>query len=418
LPVPTSLFVAGAGLVVVLSFIALALLWPKPRLQEGLRARQLIGARLLTTPFRVLGVVCLGLVVTAGAVAALAGTDVAGSRNLGPVLLWVGFWLVVPFMGAVVGNLYTLLNPWRALAGWLGVGGTERPEMLARLGVMPAVGVLMAFTWMELVWPDAASPGSIATAAVVYTVGLIALAAMWGRETTVAVADAFTPYNRLLSSIAPLGRSAEGRLVWRGWLRSLPQIPEWRGLWVFVVAMIGTVSFDGLSSTAWYGNALGSFGSSIAGGSIGLIGMTMLVGAGYRLACAVAARLGGAGDGAWVAARFAHTLVPIALAYAVAHYFTLVIFEGQQLWSAISDPFGVGWDLFGTRGYKINFFLQPIAIWYVQVGAIVSGHVAGVVLAHDRALADFPGVRAVRSQYAMLLLMVLLTGLGLVILAG
>ena len=110
--------------------------------------------------------------------------------------------------------------------------------------------------------------------------------------------------------------------------------------------------------------------------------------------------------------------MPIAFAYAFAHYFTLIIFEGQSLVSAASDPFGLGWDLFGTRSYKIDFFMGTLPIWYIQVSAIVLGHVAGVVLAHDRALVDFKGPGAVRSQYAMLLLMVLLTTLGLFILAG
>ena len=120
----------------------------------------------------------------------------------------------------------------------------------------------------------------------------------------------------------------------------------------------------------------------------------------------------------FTAARFAHTLVPIAFAYAFAHYFTLILFEGQLLISSLSDPFGLGWDLFGTAGRMVDFFLTPVAVWYVQVLAIVTGHVLGVVLAHDRALADYPAERAVRSQYAMLGLMVALTGLGLVILAG
>ncbi|MGQ0849957.1 MAG: hypothetical protein ACT4OP_12775 [Actinomycetota bacterium] len=119
-----------------------------------------------------------------------------------------------------------------------------------------------------------------------------------------------------------------------------------------------------------------------------------------------------------VASRFAHTLVPIAFAYSFAHYFTLIIFEGQSIISAAADPFGLGWDLFGARDYKIDFFLGPIPVWYIQLATIIAGHVAGVVLAHDRALADFKGVGAVRSQYAMLVLMVLLTGLGLFILAG
>jgi hypothetical protein len=109
--------------------------------------------------------------------------------------------------------------------------------------------------------------------------------------------------------------------------------------------------------------------------------------------------------------------VPIALAYAVAHYLTLIIFEGQQIIRAISDPFAIGWDLFGTADRKVNFFITASEpVWYAQVAVIVTGHVLGVVLAHDRALGDF-GTEAVRSQYAMLLLMVALTTLGLLILS-
>jgi hypothetical protein len=120
-----------------------------------------------------------------------------------------------------------------------------------------------------------------------------------------------------------------------------------------------------------------------------------------------------------IARSFAHTLVPIAVAYAVAHYATLIAFEGQLLFSAISDPLGLGWDLFGTAGWTIEYaWLSPTSVWYLQVGAIVLGHVAGVVLAHDRALALFPSDRAVRTQYAMLVLMVGLTALGLTILAA
>jgi hypothetical protein len=150
-----------------------------------------------------------------------------------------------------------------------------------------------------------------------------------------------------------------------------------------------------------------------------LILTVLIIGLAYWAASLLAARMvGGSWTAPRVAARFAHTLVPIALAYAVAHYLTLVLFEGQQLIAAVSDPFALGWDLFGTADRKIDFFLTASEpIWYLQVGVIVSGHVLGVVLAHDRALADF-GPAAVRSQYAMLLLMVALTTLGLLVLSG
>jgi hypothetical protein len=240
-----------------------------------------------------------------------------------------------------------------------------------------------------------------------------------GKETALGSFDPFTPYNRLISSIAPFGRDPSGRLVKRGWLRALPVVPEWNGLAAFLCTMIGTVSFDGLGATLWWDTTFGELGGEMYFQTLSLVAMCALIGGGFYLASWAAARFGGGSQSArQVASRFAHTLVPIALAYALAHYFTLVIFEGQSIVSAISDPFGLGWDLFGTRDYRINFFLPALPVWYIQVAAIVGGHVAGVVLAHDRALADFRGPGAVRSQYAMLVLMVLLTGLGLVILAG
>lgn len=418
LPVPTTFFAAGAAVVLIVTFVALAALWPQPRLQNGPR-QATPGGRVGLGPLRWLGVAGLFVVILAGIAALMTGTDQIGSRNIGPVLLWVYFWLVVPFVSSFLGNLYAGINPWRSLSGWLGIGERERVEVVSRTGLWPAAAILVAFAWMELVYPDSGSPASIGIAALAYTIFLLIVIGRFGRETAFTSFDPFSSYNRLISSIAPFGRDSEGRLVRRGWLRALPVIPERKGLAAFLVTMIGTVSFDGLSATTWWATATGDFGASIPGMTLLLVGMCGLIGGGYYLACVAAARLGGREQTAGsVASRFAHTLVPIALAYAFAHYFTLVIFEGQTIVSAASDPFGLGWDLFGTRTYKINFFLGALPVWYIQVAAIVIGHGAAVVLAHDRALADFRGAGAVRSQYAMLVLMVLLTGLGLFILAG
>lgn len=115
---------------------------------------------------------------------------------------------------------------------------------------------------------------------------------------------------------------------------------------------------------------------------------------------------------------FVHSLVPIAFAYAVAHYFSLLVLEGQAALALASDPFALGWDLFGTAGRSIDYTLvSPNQIAYVQVAAIVAGHVAGVVLAHDRALARLPKAVATRSQYPLLVTMVAFTvgGLGLLL---
>jgi hypothetical protein len=400
--------------VLIVSFIALAVLWPEPRLQGGSRMT-VVTSNPIGWPGIVLaglGVIGLLLVVIAG----LVGVQ-NSSRNVAPVLVFVDFWLVVPFLGALAGNLYTDLNPWRTLGSL--VHTEERPDLLDRYGIYPATVALFLFTWLELVAPTGGQPRTVGIAALLYSVLLIGSMAWAGRSTGLQVGDAFTTYNRLISAISPIGRDAEGRLVWRGWIRALPVLPRWRGLTVFVVLMIGTVSYDGLSSTQWWRDLLGTNAGSVLWETLGMLAVSAVIGAAYWAASWAAVMLGGDDRSPRrVAASFAHTLVPIALAYAFAHYFTLVLFEGQLLLSTASDPFGQGWDLFGTADRAINYWMSPRVVWYIQVVAIVAGHVTGVVLAHDRALAEFPPVRAVRSQYAMLVLMVALTALGLTILAA
>ncbi|MGH8923917.1 MAG: hypothetical protein ACRDWA_04630 [Acidimicrobiia bacterium] len=413
LPVPLSYFVAGALSVLVITFVALIRLWPQPRLQQPppLRPIRLPGWRLISSVLRWLGVTGLTVVVLAG----LFGAD-NSVRNAAPVLMWVGLWLIVPFASAAVGDLYRLMNPWDSLVRWAGRSTPVR-AWPAALGLWPALALFLGFVWMELIYPRSADPGTVAGAALVFGLLLVTAADRW--EGGLEGLDPFRTYNGLVSALAPFDLDRARGLRWRGWLRALPILPHRPGLTAFVIAMIATVTYDGLSATTWYDRTFGSFGVSIAGSSLLLLATGGSVGLTYAGACWAAARQAG---GEWtttsVAQRFAHTLVPIAFAYAFAHYFTLVIFEGQLILSTISDPLGRGWNLLGTAGRSVDFtVLSPYAIWWMQVATIVVGHVAGVVLAHDRALFDFPGARAVRSQYLMLALMILLTALGLVILA-
>ena len=429
LPVPLGVSVLAAVVVLVVSFVALAALWKSPRWQHPSPAA-VFGtgvAAVLGRVLAVLGVAGLGLVVVAG----VLGVD-NSSANPASVLVFVGFWLVVPFVGALLIDVYRWLDPWRRLAGWFGID-REVPGAVERLGYLPATAAFLAFTWLELVSP-ASGPRAVAIAAAVYTAYLLGMAWWVGPDAASQTADAFAVYNRMLGGIAPYRVEGDG-IVRQGWLRGLIQIPERRGMDLFVIAMIGTVTYDGASATPWWRESLanplvtllGDWGLAVSPATA-LVGTVLwaitigLVYVAYLGAAGAAARLvGGDATARKVALRFAHTLVPIAFAYAFAHYFTLVLFEGQLLISTMSDPFDLGWDLFGSADRSIDYGLiaeSTAWVWYTQVAAIVLGHVGGVVLAHDRALADFPPDRAVASQYVMLALMVALTGLGLVILAA
>ncbi len=432
LPVPLGIFVAGAGLAIVISFIVVSANWREPRLQTGPRDR-FVDAPLIRLFYRMLAVIGL-----AGFALAVGGglIDGAASRNnIAPVLVWVYFWLVVPFASVLLGDLWRWMSPWRMLTRWVNHDRPERPELLDDVGYWPAVLAFVAFTWLELVSPDSSLPRTLAIAAIVYTLYKVAITYWAGPDTGLEIGGAFANYNRLLGALAPIsaeehttrvGVGAATTIETRafrirrgGWLRSLPTLPTRPGLAPFVVAMIGTVTYDGMSSTGWWGDVTGSAGRETWFGTAALVGTIVVLGAAYYAASSAATRIAGSElSPSDIARSFAHTLVPIAFAYAFAHYFTLIVYEGQQLVRMASDPFGLGWDLFGTADWAIVFASSTLWIWYIQLVAIVAGHIGGVVLAHDRALAVFGERDAARSQYAMLVLMVGLTSLGLLILAG
>ncbi|MEX2418847.1 MAG: hypothetical protein WD652_00565 [Acidimicrobiia bacterium] len=419
LPVPLEYFLVGAAVVVLLSFGALAVLWPVPRLQDGPRprGRGWLVPKWLSFAGAGLGVFGLALIVTAG----LFGDESARS-NIAPAGVWVVLWLVLPFLAAGLGNIWAVLNPWRTLGRIVRLDGPPGP---GRWGVWPATVAFIAIVWIELVYPRSGDPGALGLAAAFYTVVILGLAVQVGIDRAVTSTEAFTVYHRLLSAIAPFGRRADGRIGRRGWFRALTVLPQWPGLGAFVVAMIGTVTYDGLSGTPWWDDLsftlVGTAQHSMWFQTLALLVVVGVIGGAYLAASWWASRIAGPGGlGAVSVARsFAHTLVPIALAYAFAHYFTLIAFEGQLLIPAMSDPVGLGWNLFGTVDYQPNYtWIPPVAVWWIQLAAIVGGHVVGVVLAHDRALAVFAGPKAVRTQYALLTLMVALTALGLTVLAA
>jgi len=418
LPVPLEFFLVGAAVVLLVSFGALAVLWPAPRLQAGPRFRgqgkKVPG--LLARAAAGFGLAFFVLVVAAG----LFG-DAEARGNIAPVAVWVLFWLVIPFASVVVGNVWSMFSPWRTTARVLPLEG---PAGAGPLGVWPAAVGFLAFAWMELVSGRSAEPRMIGIAAVGYFAYVVVVAFRVGADRAVASFDTFAVYNRLVSSVSPFGRRPDGLVGRRGWLRALPVLPQWPGLVAFVITMIGTVTFDGLASTPWWDSVsfslVGTAQRATWFRTLSLLAAVAVVGLAYLAASWSAARIARMpGMGTMDVARsFAHTLVPIAIAYAVAHYFTLIVFEGQAIVPALSDPLGLGWNLFGTVDFKPNYtWLAPRVVWWVQLAAIVGGHLVGVVLAHDRALAVFPADRAVRTQYAMLALMVAFTTLGLTILA-
>jgi hypothetical protein len=435
LPVPPLFFGVGAAVVLVVSFLALAAGWARPRLEH---ARE----RVLVPPPRALEVVLGAAGIAAFAVTAyagLAGTDVQ-SDNLAPTAVYVGFWVGVPFASLVFGDVFRLLSPWRALGravGWAGkrLSGDEMPEPLPyppRLGRWPAAAGIFAFAICELCWATGREPRGLAIVMLLYFAVQLVGMSLYGVEAWTRNADAFGVWFGLVGRLAPIGRRADGRLVLRPPITGAASLRATAGTAAVLIVGIGSTGFDGAKEGPLFNDAAGTMQDAF--GSLGLskgLSLELAFVVGLTVAVALIAlvwtlgmagmRASGSGlDGRTLSRRFAHTLIPIAVGYLVAHYFSLLAYNGQDLWRLASDPLGDGRDLFGGGDRGIDYsVVTATAIWYVQTGALVLGHVAGLVLAHDRALVIWGNPRdATRSQIVMLAVMVLFTLLGMWLLSA
>lgn len=433
LPVPKWLFYWGGALVLVVSFVLLGALWKTPQLERRSAGRELGTrvSRLVLGPLRIAAqAISVALFVLVLAAALVGTTD--SFENLAPTWVYVIFWLGLPLLSLLCGNVWRALSPWRALADafvwvWERTGHEARPLAVypQRFGRYPGAFALFAFVALELCYSNPSSPRALAFAIALYSyVALFGMLA-FGRETWTVRGEGFAILFAYIARIAPLA-AREWRLRLRLPLTGLGGAERVPGSILFIAVALGSVGFDGFSRTiTWQDLAArveapyfldrpGTGELLVTGLNLaGLVVAIMIVLGAFLAACAVARAMVRAPRS--LASEFALSLVPIALVYAVAHYFSLFVIQGQFLAPLLSDPLGRGWDLFGTADVQPNIgVLGPNTIWYVQAASLVLGHVAGLAVAHDRAVAIFKEREdALRSQYAMLALMVVYTVGGL-----
>ena len=299
------------------------------------------------------------------------------------------------------------------------------------LGRWPAAIGILGFAFVELAYRNRDDPSQLAIMALIYAVVMLGGMAWFGIDTWSERADPFGVYFGLFARLSVFTRR-DGRLQRRPLLSGAPPLELWPGTIALLAVAIGSTTFDGASNgPVWQSLAphIESVFSHLGAGPesqlqwaslVGLVACVLIIGGFYRLGIRGMVGVGEGHTASELAQRFAHTLIPIAFAYAFAHYFSLLVFQGQGAVHLISDPLGHGDDLFGTSGVGINYnVISSKGIWYVQVGALVVGHVAGLTLAHDRAVAMYRQVQdAVRSQYWMLVVMVGFTSLGLWLLSA
>ena len=478
LPIPLPFWVFGAGATILLSFALVTVFargtagsfrYPRVNLFRW-PVFQILSHRAVLFAIRTGGVIALGAAVTAG-----FWGDPSPYKNLSPVLVWVIWWVGVVYACALIADLWSLMNPFRTLFAWAEtivsrwLGGRhlsfERPYPKA-MEMWPAVVGLVVFFWAELLWPGGSVPRNLAIAITLY--GLVTWVGMviYGREIWLQNADPFSVVFGVFARFAPLEmrvRSHDSGQHCHGYLcryqsgscvngyvclskASADQI-EWNlrppavgllqerrvpvSMMVFVLILLASVTFDGfLETPLWIDILNRTLGDEIFFvGNMALILFPMIFCLVYLFFCWMMLRsavLAGGHPSEWnvrstleVACTFILTLVPIAIAYHLAHYLSFLLITGQYLIPLISDPLGLGWDLFGTAEYRTNIgVLNAKAAWYAAVFSVVCGHVFAVYIAHVAAKRAFGDARvALWSQIPMVVLMVVYTMLSLWILA-
>ena len=420
LPIPKEYFIWAAAAAVAVSFAWSLAAWKRPVLAAHAERHQLPEWTSRATHWLepILRVVSLQFAALVGLSAWFGVEDPAS--NLAPVAVYVVLWVGVLWLSALAGDVWRSMNPWDSVAACVsGFGPTPDPHPPTRALVWshwPAALGLAAFVWLELAYYEPSSPRVLAIAITAYSVVVLGMAARFGRR-WLQTGEAFTVLFGLVAAIAPIARRADGRLGFRAPFSGLATLPVRRGTAAAVVVVIGGTTFDGVSRTPWWGEIirLHAGWDRTAINTLGLAGTILAAGTAYVLACALVARLGGGGVRHEIAG-YAPSLVPIALAYSVAHYFSLLVFEGQSAYRLVSDPLGRGWNLFGTAEHRIDYLaLTTTTIALVVTIAMVVGHVAGIVLSHERGLGGAPRHRNL-AQVPMATVMVAFTVVGLTLL--
>lgn len=477
LPVPLEYYLAGAGAVVVFSFVIIAMFvrgsyglngyW-RSNLFRYHQLSVLFQTRSVTFCFKLASVFIFLLIIATG----IWGNQ-NPSSNFSPTFVWVIWWVGMGFFVALVGNIWILLNPWDIIYSWLTGAyrylnpkfssdlGYEYPHWL---GVWPAFTLFFWFAWLENSYPHSSEPAQITIMIVVYSAITWTGMIIFGKHDWLRYGEAFSVIFGFLARFAPTEVEItnrdycsecdyncidyENRCVncYQCWEqgtisdRALNLRPHAAGLssqenirvdtMALVILMLSTVTFDGFKTTPVWTDIQVSLYTTIDTifntnaltviDTIGLVLFPAIFLLIYILFCSLMKRASDDYLDTLVLARtFVYSLIPIALAYNIAHFFTLLAIHGQLIIPLASDPFGYGWNLLGTADYNINIgLINARFAWLLGVTVIVLGHVIAVYVAHVIALRKIKiPTAALRSQYPMLVLMVIYTVISLWIIA-
>lgn len=425
LPIPAEFAIAGAAAALAVSFIVLAVAWRSPRFDADTKGRPLPGwftgvveSTAFALALRALG---LAFFLYVGW-AAVAGPDLLINPTFGVFYVWL--WVGIVPASLLFGSFYKAVSPARTLHLLFSkVTGGDPDEALVELprwvGYWPAVLGLFAFVWLELVYPGSTYLAPVRLFVAAYLAIVVLGGAIFGSR-WIERADPFEVYSTLVGRLSVFGRRTDGTLVLRSPLGNLDGTPAAPGLVGIVAVLFGSTAFDSFKeSTFW----LQLTQSSAIDATVLDTGALVLFCAVVAASFALATMLTGVRDDTSRASLpdlFAHSVIPIIVGYIVAHYLSYFVEVGQQTLIQLSDPMGRGDDYLGTADWQVSYWLSthPTFLAVVKVLAVVTGHVLGVIAAHDRAIKLLPSRHQLTGQLPLLAVMVFFTVSGLYLLFG
>ena len=385
LPIPFDMVLNASALVVVITFVYLKISWKESIVvpsKEIFEDRQnIIG--------KIFGATILFFLIAPG----IIGNE-SSKTSITPLILWVFLWIGVPTLGLLFGDVYAKFNPLNLIRI-----SSNKPR-----SVYVSCFLFLGLTWFELVWREPGNPLNIASVFIILFVG-VNLIRYFYKKSIIEV-DPLLLLHYLYSKL----KLFNSKPYFRSLINNIGNLAKLNGIEYFILLMIGTVTYDGLRETTFWYNQFGEQINNIWFSTIMFLSMNLGTIIFYRFACYFAIKVGGSELKLnEVSKLFGHTMLPIAFAYHITHYLTLLLFETQTFIYRLNDPIGTGLNLFNVQEPEINYFIEPIIIWGIQVAVTLLGHMLSVVLAHDLAVKLFGHQQSDKTQYIFLFITVALT---------
>ena len=385
LPIPFDMVLNSSALVVLITFVYLKVSWKEsiitPRQEVFNDKQNFIG--------KLFGIIILFLLVAPG----IFG-DESSKTSVAPLILWVFLWIGVPVLGLLFGDIYSKFNPLNLFSL-----KSDKPE-----SVYFACILFIGLTWFELVWRRPGNPLNIAVVLITLFV-CVNLLRYFLKKSLIEV-DPLLLLHYLYSKL----KLFNSKPYFRSLLDNIGNLAKLKGIEYFVLLMIGTVTYDGLRETTFWYNQFGSRTDDMGFSTMMFLIMNLGTILFYRFACFFAIKVGGSDLKLnHVSNLFGHTMLPLAFAYHVTHYLTLLLFESQTFFYRFNDPIGIGMNILNVEEPTINYFIEPLVIWGIQVAVTLLGHMLSVVLAHDLAVKLFGHQQSDKTQYIFLFITVALT---------